>query len=865
VCPYLALEIARSGGNEKLDANKREQNLVKALEQGLLKIMSKAGISVVRSYHSAKMFTAIGLGKEIIDTYFPGLGSPIGGIGIRELVDDILTHTSLAGSAEWDGKPIKTYQFKEHNKGTEGERHSMTNTRSKMIHELVRESGIGLDKMELYDAYLKSNDSDSPVNIRHLLQLKVAEHPTPIEQVQPAADILRTFGSGAMSFGAISAESQRDIFEAMREIGGRSNSGEGGENPYYFTDGITANIKQVASGRFGVTAQYLVTGDEIQIKVAQGAKPGEGGQLMGVKVNEDIARARHSLPNVDLISPPPLHDIYSIEDLKQLIYELKQVKPGVKVGVKLVAGSNIGTIAVGVAKAGADVIHISGADGGTGAATLSSMKHAGLPWELGLVEAHRALVENDLRKRVILRTDGGLQTGTDIVMAALLGADEFDFGKLLLVAEGCVMARICEKNTCPTGIATHDPKFKAKYKGSKDDVVMMLRYIAEDVRRQLSKLGVSNIQDIVGRSDLLEIHAGHLELINRRGIDLGQLLGDGVAPLAHGDAHKAHGDAPKTHGDAPFAHGDAMGQRGTLNARVVEDATPALDANIDASLQYRITTTDRAVLATLSGEIAMRRHRACDEARVSGGADVHRDAYTGILRVRFDGSAGQGFGAFLEKGIDVKLYGEANDSVGKSMSGGRIVIQPGEESVFRAEENAILGNCALYGATGGVLYVNGLAGDRFAVRNSGATAVVEGTGLHACEYMTNGTVVILGKTSPNIGAGMTGGTLFTYGDRSEHVNGEYVAASKLSDTDEIMLKELLEDYLSQTGSNTAFAILTNWDERKGRFVKWGAKSETRDARNETQEARSESRDAGGEIPETRSQPRNLGDATRVSK
>ena len=818
VCPYLALEIARSEGNEKLSANKREQNLVKALEQGLLKIMSKAGISVVRSYHSAKMFTAIGLGSEIIDTYFPGLGSPIGGIGIRQLVDDILMHTSLAGSVDWDGKPIKTYQYKEHNKGTEGERHSMTNTRSKMIHELVRESGLGLDKMELYDAYLKSNNSDAPVNIRHLLQLKVAGSPTPMDGVQPSAEILRTFGSGAMSFGAISAESQRDIFEAMREIGGRSNSGEGGENPYYYTDGITATIKQIASGRFGVTAQYLVTGDEIQIKVAQGAKPGEGGQLMGVKVNEDIARARHSLPNVDLISPPPLHDIYSIEDLKQLIYELKQVKPGVKVGVKLVAGSNIGTIAVGVAKAGADVIHVSGADGGTGAATLSSMKHAGLPWELGLVEAHRTLVENDLRSRVILRTDGGLQTGTDIVMAALLGADEFDFGKLLLVAEGCVMARICEKNTCPTGIATHDPKFKAKYKGTKDDVVKMLQYVAEDVRRQLSVLGVSSIEEIVGRSELLEINANHMDLINRRGIDLGQLLGDGVAPLAHSNAVGHGGIAVATR----ITHGVVVGYKGTLNAQILQDATPALDANTDAALHYNIATTDRAVLATLSGEIAMRRHRAWDEARVSGEVDVHSEAYTGLLRVRFDGSAGQGFGAFLERGIDVKLFGEANDSVGKSMSGGRIVINPSTESTYRAEENAILGNCALYGATGGTLYVNGLAGDRFAVRNSGAIAVVEGTGLHACEYMTNGVVVILGKTSPNIGAGMTGGTLFTNGDRNEHVNSDYVTAARLSDVDERMLKLLLEDYLSETGSNTASAILANWHERKSGFVKWEA-------------------------------------------
>ena len=801
VCPYMALEIARSGGNEKLPANQRERNLVKAFEQGLLKIMSKSGISVARSYHSAKMFTAIGLGNEIIDIYFPGLGSPIGGIGINELVEQILTHTALAGDADHNGKPIKTYQFKEHNKGTEGERHSMTNTRSKMIHELVRETGHGLDKMELYESYLQSNHQDSPVNLRHLLQLKKANMPADLDDVQPASEILRTFGSGAMSFGAISAESQRDIFEAMREIGGRSNSGEGGENPYYFTDGITASTKQVASGRFGVTAQYLITGDEIQIKVAQGAKPGEGGQLMGVKVNEDIARARHSLPNVDLISPPPLHDIYSIEDLKQLIYELKQIKPGVKVCVKLVSGSNIGTIAVGVAKAGADIIHISGADGGTGAASLSSMKHAGLPWELGLVEAHRALLENDLRERVILRTDGGLQTGTDIVMAALLGADEFDFGKLLLVAQGCVMARICEKNTCPTGIATHDPKFKAKYKGTKEDVIKMLQYIADDVRRQLAHIGERSLADIIGRSDLLEVNARHIDLINRRKIDLSQLLGsESVKPI----------------GERIQSTSNDIGE---LNRTIIADSKSALDANKDAHLNYSIRTVDRAVLATLSGNIAIRRHEARIQARLKN-KDDYKDPFTSTLQIRFTGSAGQGFGAFLESGINVKLYGEANDSVGKSMSGGMIVIQPREESVFRAEENAILGNCAIYGATGGTLYVNGLAGDRFAVRNSGATAVVEGTGLHACEYMTNGRVVILGKTSANIGAGMTGGCLYVYGDAGENINTEYIASVALSDQDYSELKVLLEDYLNETGSNTSFSILTDWESRKKQFVKW---------------------------------------------
>ena len=440
--------------------------------------MSKSGISVARSYQSSKLFTALGIGDDLRKHFFPGLYSPVKGIGIKEVTEQILDYIKEAKSRTENDKLIHTHQWKEHNRGLEGEKHSMTNTRSKIIHDLVMNGEPGLDDPELYNEYLKLGDEASPVNFRHLFDFKTPEKSVDLQDVENRKSILNRFGSGAMSFGAISAESQRDIFLAMKEIGGRSNSGEGGENPYYYTLGITGSVKQVASGRFGVTAEYLIAGEEIQIKIAQGAKPGEGGQLMGVKVTEDIAFARHSNPGFDLISPPPLHDIYSIEDLKQLIYELKQIKSGMKVNVKLVSGENIGTVAVGVAKAGADIIHISGGDGGTGAATLTSMKHAGLPWEIGLLEVHKTLCNHDLRKYVELRTDGGLHTGADIVTAAILGAEGFDFGKLLLIAEGCIMARICEKNTCPRGIATHDPKFKSKYKGDKDHVVKMMEYLA---------------------------------------------------------------------------------------------------------------------------------------------------------------------------------------------------------------------------------------------------------------------------------------------------------------------------------------------------------------------------------------------------
>lgn len=803
VCPYMALETARFMEHRKLknlDPDEKEQNVIKAFENGLLKIMSKSGISVARSYQSSKLFTAIGIGEEICQKYFSGVFSPMGGIELEQLADQIIEHTEHARELTNDDKPIHTYQYKEHNKGTEGEKHSMTNKRSKIVHDLVRSTGIGLDQPELFEEYLKLGKVDEPVNIRHLLRLKETNTPLAKDQTQSAESIMTTFGSGAMSFGALSAESQRDIFQAMKEIGGRSNSGEGGENPYYYTEGISATTKQVASARFGVTAEFLVTGDEAQIKVAQGAKPGEGGQLMGIKVNPDIAKARHSEPGFDLISPPPLHDIYSIEDLKQLIYELKQVKPGLKVNVKLVSGANIGTIAVGVAKAGADVIQVSGADGGTGAATLTSMKHAGLPWEFGLIEVHKALVDNGLREFVNLRTDGGLHTGRDIVMAAMLGAEGFDFGKLLLVAEGCVMARICEKNTCPTGIATHDPKFKKKYKGQKDHVVKMMHYLADDVRRELAKIGLKSLTDAVGRTDLLEVNPDFNDLVEYRNIDLSYLLVDPM-PVSNTQLN-------------PFFDGIS-----DLNNRLMEETEEVISGESEYSGSFDITTNDRATIATISGQIADLIHHKRRKGLEENGRMSEDVGFHGSINLEFKGSAGQGFGVFLVEGIHARLLGEANDSVCKTMSGGSMIIHPGKEARYEPAENAIIGNCALYGATGGSLFVYGRAGDRFAVRNSGAIAVVEGTGLHACEYMTGGQVLILGEVSNNVGAGMTGGELYLREDQISYVNDEYLAPVEMSDADYTVLKQLIEEHQKATESKTASTILADWERRKQQYVK----------------------------------------------
>jgi glutamate synthase domain-containing protein 2/glutamate synthase domain-containing protein 1/glutamate synthase domain-containing protein 3 len=805
VCPYLAFALVRDGydGGE---AARRSERLQTALQDGLLKIMSKMGISTARGYQGAQLFTPVGLGPALLARYFPAHASPLGGLELEDLARQLLAATAAPPA----GPLPSPHLLREHNKG-EGERHSMTSQASRLVHEVVKDHALTFSAWPTWERYLAVLAEGHPTSPRHLLRLRPAEVPLALEDVQPRQEILRTLGSGAMSFGAISAESQRDLIHALRKVGGRSSSGEGGENPYYFVDGTTATVKQVASGRFGVTAEYLVTGKEIEIKVAQGAKPGEGGQLMAVKVDLHIARARHADPGVDLISPPPLHDIYSIEDLRQLIYELRQLAPEARVVVKLVSGAGIGAIAAGVAKAGADVIQISGGDGGTGAASISSMRHAGLPWELGLADAHQTLVAQELREHVVLRVDGGLSTGLDIVKAALLGAEEYGFGKLLLIAEGCIMARVCEKNTCPRGIATHDPKYKAKYRGQVDDVVTFLHYLAEDVRRHLARAGVRRLDEVIGQAHRLELDPAQAGLAEARRLELRGLQYD----LPHRRGHR----------------GDFLAEpTSRLNARLLEDAAPALLRGEAVRGAHAIRTTDRAALATLSGALARRVHQRRmatlpeppPDPALGTPLPPEDDAALhlpdGTVDLTFTGSAGQGFAVFLTRGVQVTLHGEANDAVAKAMSGGRVIVRPPEGVPFDPEASAIIGNCALYGATGGQLFVRGRAADRFAVRNSGAEAVVEAVGLHACEYMTRGTVVILGGASANVGAGMTGGRIFLRREQASRLNPEYVSARELSDAAAEALHALVAEHRRLTGSATARALLADWPAARATFV-----------------------------------------------
>jgi glutamate synthase domain-containing protein 2/glutamate synthase domain-containing protein 1/glutamate synthase domain-containing protein 3 len=758
VCPYMAIETALVSTDPKLSEVfpiDREKQLIKAIHEGVLRIMSKRGISVFRSYQGSKLFTPVGLSQDVLDTFFKGKKSVLGGYSLEKLLELI-----KKSSRFYEGELENIFLFKEQASMNNGESHTLTSKRSRTIHKFLNEET--LEKSFEHFKNLSDELAQKPLLIRHLISPIKAKRPLTLDQVEPHEEILKTFGSGAMSFGAISAEAQRDLILAFREIKGRSNSGEGGENPYYETEGITSTIKQIASGRFGVTAEYLVNGEEVQIKVAQGAKPGEGGQLMGVKVTEEIAKARFTSPGVDLISPAPQHDIYSIEDLKELIYEIKELNPKLKVSVKLVSGDNIGAISVGVAKAGADIIQISGGDGGTGAASILSMKHAGLPLEIGLLEVHRALVDNGMRKRVILRADGGLLTGRDLIVAASLGADEFDFGKLVLVGEGCIMARVCEKNTCPTGIATHAPKFKALYKGDPAKVVRLLQCLALEVREILAEMGKTSLKEIIGQNHLLEAHPLHLKVIQDNGIKLDYFIND------YGSGTDAVFTAEKSKG---------------LNQKIISD--------FKKDETFRIFNNDRAVPAGLAGLYALNKINK-----------VKTDLPEKV-KLKFKGSAGQGFAVFNVKEIDIRLEGEANDSVAKGISGGKVTITTDSKSTHQQHENnTIIGNCALYGATGGTLYVNGNAGDRFAVRNSGATAVVESVGLHACEYMSGGLVWILGETKRNIGAGMSGGTIYMKQKNLNNVNTDYLKQVPIQLEDQKILNELGRSFLEETGSHT---------------------------------------------------------------
>lgn len=789
IAPYLVWETfaaMAASGDLLVEAETASRHYVKAVGKGLLKILSKMGISTLQSYCNAQIFEAIGLGREVVDRYFTGTASSIGGIGLEEIAQETLERHRLAFAPS--APLLRLQPGGEYAYRNQGEHHNWSPLAIARLQHATRNN-----RYETFKEFSRiANEEQSRFNLRGLLELRSAQDPVPVAEVEPASEIVKRFCTGAMSFGSISREAHETLAVAMNRLGGRSNTGEGGEQASRFATQRNSRIKQVASGRFGVTTHYLVNADELQIKIAQGAKPGEGGQLPGHKVDEIIARTRHSTPGVTLISPPPHHDIYSIEDLAQLIYDLKTVNPRATVSVKLVSEVGVGTVAAGVAKAHADLIVISGDSGGTGASPLSSIKHAGIPWELGLAETQQTLVLNDLRRRVVLQTDGQLRTGRDVVVAALLGAEEFGFATAPLIVEGCIMMRKCHLNTCPVGIATQDPVLRRKFSGRPEHLINYFFFVAEEVRELMAQLGFRTVAEMVGRSDRLQpVASDHWK---GRHLQLEKILhrpDDGrEAPIRCVQ--------PQDH-DLP----------GRLDNQLIHESHPALERGEKVSLALPIKNVHRAVGAMLSGEIA-RLH----------GAEGLPD---GTIDIRFSGSAGQSFGAFAAPGLSLTLEGEANDYVGKGLSGGRLVIHPPVGAHFAASDTIIVGNTVLYGATGGEAFFHGRAGERFAVRNSGARAVVEGVGDHGCEYMTGGVVVVLGDTGRNFAAGMSGGVAFVLDANDQfhrRCNQGMVELERITDdNDEALLRSLIERHAALTGSSRASGILEMWDATLPRFVK----------------------------------------------
>ena len=819
VCPWLTWETTRhwlqhpktrkrieQGKLPDLSADQVQANVRVSLENGLRKILSKIGISLLASYHGAQIFEAIGLGADVIETAFSGTTSRVAGMTLAELANETLSMHAKA-FPELNRSKLEFMGFVQYRNGAEYHRNNPE--LSKALHKALAQ-GPGYDHFSTYKSLLENR----PVMaLRDLLEFKVASTPLPLDQVESVESICTRFCTGGMSLGALSREAHEVLAVAMNRIGGKSNSGEGGEDPARFQvlsdvdgdgrsvafpsigglqngDTACSAIKQIASGRFGVTAEYLRSGKQLEIKVAQGAKPGEGGQLPGPKVDKYIAWLRNSKPGVALISPPPHHDIYSIEDLAQLIHDLHQVHPSAPVSVKLVAEIGIGTIAAGVAKANADVIQISGHDGGTGASPLSSIKHAGGPWELGLTEVHRALLENGLRDRVLLRADGGLKTGWDVVIAALLGAEEYGFGSIAMIAEGCVMARVCHLNSCPVGVATQKENLRQRFTGVPEHVVNFFWYVAEEVRQLMSLLGVARLEDLIGRSDLLKPRG--VSLAKTQCVDLSSLL----APISGSEDRSWLIHSAQAHGNGPILEDQLLAD---------SELMAAIDSQRSIRRTVEIINTDRSVCARLAGEIAQR---------------YGNRGFLGQLDLTFRGAAGQSFGAFLVQGMNVRLEGEANDYVGKGMNSGRITLVP-SDSTANPGDQVILGNTCLYGATGGELFAHGRAGERFGVRNSGARTVVEGAGDHCCEYMTGGVVVVLGSTGRNVGAGMTGGVTFLLdeGDRvTPRVNPEIVEVCPITTSEqEATLKGLLELHVAATGSEKASGLLSDWSAARSRF------------------------------------------------
>ncbi|GAC1468073.1 MAG: glutamate synthase large subunit [Chloroflexota bacterium] len=796
VHPYLAFEsiaaLQQAGEIQDVDREHAEENYIAALRLGLLKVISKMGISTLLSYCGAQVFEAVGLDRSLIDSYFTGTASRIGGIAIDGVAREVLARHHLAfapvaGSAQ-EPDIGGDYQLR-----AQGEYHQWNPTSIVSLQRAVRTGDFATFK-EYTDHF--NNESARLATLRGLFELK--RNPIPLDEVEPAREIVKRFATGAMSFGSISREAHETLAIAMNQIGGKSNTGEGGEEAERFLpdangDQRRSAIKQVASARFGVTTEYLVNADMLQIKMAQGSKPGEGGQLPGHKVSADIARVRHSMPGVGLISPPPHHDIYSIEDLAQLIYDLKNINPSAAVSVKLVAEVGVGTIAAGVAKAKADHITISGHDGGTGASPLSSIKHAGLPWELGLAETQQVLVRNGLRGRVVVQTDGHLKTGRDVVIAALLGAEEFAFSTAPLVATGCIMMRVCHLNTCPVGIATQDPELRSRFAGKPEHVVNYFFFLADEVRQLMAELGSRRFDDMVGRTDRLQTREA-LDHWKACGLDLSAVL---CAPSSESNG-AIHRLEDQNHDLEGATDNDLIRQCGN-----------ALEFGMPVTLQRPIHNTERTVGGMLSGEIARRygSHGLPDDT-------IHID---------FTGTAGQSFGAWGAPGVTLTLKGVANDGCGKGLAGARLIVHPSDQAGYTAERSVAVGNVALYGATSGEAYIRGMAGERFAVRNSGAFAVVEGVGDHGCEYMTGGTVVVLGSTGRNFAAGMSGGTAFVldrWGRFERTCNTDMVGLERVtSHEDMVLLHRLIEQHRHWTGSTVAERILAHWAEYLPRFIK----------------------------------------------
>ena len=784
-----AEDLVRQGVITGITPEKAVRNLIKSLGKGVLKVMSKMGVSTIASYTGAQIFEAIGLSKEVVDEYFVGVTSRLGGVGIDVIAQETIKRHHIAYPPGGEIPGSKKLQIGgEYQWRREGEPHLFDPETVFTLQHATRSK-----RFDVFKRYTERVDNQSRrlMTLRGLFDFKKdMRKPIPIEEVEPISEILKRFATGAMSLGSISQEAHETLAIAMNRIGGKSNTGEGGEDPARNIPDSNGDlrrsaIKQVASGRFGVTSEYLVNADDIQIKMAQGAKPGEGGQLPGNKVYPWIAKIRYSTPGVGLISPPPHHDIYSIEDLAQLIHDLKNANNSARVHVKLVAEVGVGTVAAGVSKAHADVVLISGHDGGTGASPLTSLKHAGAPWELGLAETQQTLMLNGLRDRIVVQVDGQMKTGRDVLIAALLGAEEFGFATAPLVVSGCVMMRVCHLDTCPVGVASQNPELRKKFTGKPEFVETFFEYIAEEVRQLLAQLGFKKLEDAIGQVELLDTKSA-IDHWKANGLDLSPLL---IAPT---DNSPRRNLTKQDHGLVNALDNELI----KLSAEALNKATPV-------RLEMPVRNVNRTVGTMLGAEIT----------RKYGGAGLPADT----IDITFHGSAGQSFGAFVPSGLTLRLYGDSNDYVGKGLSGGRVIIRPDEKAKFSSSANVIAGNVIGYGATSGEIMIAGVVGERFCVRNSGATAIVEGVGDHGCEYMTGGTVLVLGNTGRNFAAGMSGGRAFVLDLDVRLVNTEMVDILALPGDQEEIIKSHISKFYAETGSKIAGELIKDWQSAKKRI------------------------------------------------